>query len=119
VRGHIGIPGNERVDEIADGLARQVPVTLYDGPLATYPIAILDIPEDTALPERSSSGARGAKSAPHSYLSVVDGQPMRHATWADCERRVKGRSGAKFKKATSAADEIAILRGWHIEPDKL
>jgi ribonuclease HI len=39
---------------------------------------------------------------------------MRHATWADCERRVKGRSGARFKKALTAADESAILRDWRV-----
>ena len=27
VRGHSGIPGNERVDAIADGLARGLPIT--------------------------------------------------------------------------------------------
>jgi ribonuclease HI len=42
---------------------------------------------------------------------------MRHATWADCERRVKGRSGARFKKAMSAADEAAILREWRVDLD--
>src|SRR5919112_1407572 len=34
VRGHSGIPGNERVDAIADGLARGEAITLYQGPLA-------------------------------------------------------------------------------------
>jgi ribonuclease HI len=42
---------------------------------------------------------------------------MRHATWAECERRVKGRSGARFKKAISAADESAILRSWQVNID--
>ena len=37
---------------------------------------------------------------------------MRHRTWAECESRVKGKSGARFKKATSAEDEAAILRAW-------
>jgi ribonuclease HI len=41
---------------------------------------------------------------------------MRHATWAECEHRVKGRSGARFKKATSAGDEAAILREWQVDP---
>jgi ribonuclease HI len=41
---------------------------------------------------------------------------MRHASWGECERRVKGRSGAKFKKATSATDEAAILRSWGSDP---
>jgi ribonuclease HI len=119
VRGHVGTPGNERVDEIADGLARQARVTLYRGALATYPLAILDVPADTSLPARTDSASRKGKPPAHSYLSVVDGTPMRHATWAECERRVKGRSGALFKKATSAADEAAILRSWRIDPGAL
>jgi ribonuclease HI len=115
VRGHVGTPGNERVDAIADGLAQQRPVTLYSGPLIAYEVAILDLPSDTTVPARKAgSGSSGGKA--HSYLSVVDGQAIRHATWADCERRVKGRSGARFKKAMSAADEIAILRGWNVDP---
>src|SRR5947208_566865 len=75
--------------------------------------ALLDIPDDTGLPARSpGTSAAGRRSAAHSYLSVVDGQLGRHATWAECERRVKGRSGARFKKAMSPADEEAILRSW-------
>lgn len=113
VRGHTGIPGNERVDEIANAFALKRRVELYDGPLIRYPIAVLDLPDDTSVPKRSTStGSSKGKAAAFSYLSVVDGQPMRHATWAECERRVKGRSGAKFKKAMSAAEEAVILRGW-------
>jgi ribonuclease HI len=121
VRGHVGIPGNERVDAIADGLAQQHDVALYAGPLTGYAHAVLDLPDDTTVPKRtgaatSGAASRGKSGPPHSYLSVVDGKPMRHATWADCERRVKGRSGARFKKAMDAADEAAILRGWKIDP---
>jgi ribonuclease HI len=50
----------------------------------------------------------------------VDGVPMRHATWTECEQRVKGRSGARYKKATSAAEEATILRGWGLDgPGKI
>jgi ribonuclease HI len=121
VRGHSGIPGNERVDAIADGLARGLPITFYCGPLGGYTIPIFDLPDDTSVPKRrdASGAGRSSKAAAYSYLSLVDGAVMRHATWADCERRVKGRSGARFKKAISAADESAILRGWHVNPDVL
>ena len=126
VRGHSGIPGNERVDAIADGFAVKGSVPLYDGPLLGYDVAILDIPDDTSVPKRSGAGAGAggtglpkSKGPAYSYLSVVDGTPMRHSTWADCERRVKGRSGARFKKATSAADEMAILKAWNVNPTAL
>ncbi|MGE3705906.1 MAG: RNase H family protein, partial [Vicinamibacterales bacterium] len=121
VRGHVGTPGNERVDRIADAFATQAPVSLYDGPLVGYDVAVHDLPDDTAVPARGSSGSNGrpSKGPAYSYLSVVDGRPMRHATWAECERRVKGRSGARFKKATSADDEAAILRSWRIDPREL
>jgi ribonuclease HI len=121
VRGHVGTPGNERVDEIAVAFALQKPEQLYRGPLAGYACDILKLPEETTLPERSSiSNSTGpTKRAAHSYLSVVDGVPMRHSNWAECERRVKGRSGARFKKSTSAADEVAILREWGIEPSRI
>jgi len=117
VRGPAGIPGNERVDEIADGLAQGKTITLYHGPLIDYPHAILDLPSETDVPARapSSNTASRSRGTPHSYLSLVDGQLERHATWADCERRVKGRAGARYKKAMTPADETAIRREWRIE----
>src|SRR3954469_912777 len=71
VRGHIGIPGNERVDEIATAFAIQKMPRLYEGPIAEYTVQILEIPSDTSLPQASadkSSGA-GASKKPFSYLS--------------------------------------------------
>jgi ribonuclease HI len=118
VRGHIGTPGNERVDEIADRHARGLPVELFDGALSDYAVDVMDVPEDTSVPVRSGTGSK-PKVAAHSYLSVVDGVPIRHATWAECEQRVKGRSGAKFKKSASPADEVAILRSWNVDPNAL
>ena len=79
-------------------------------------------PSDTNVPVRRAapgSPSSRAGTTAHSYLSVGDGTAQRHATWADCERRVKGRSGARFKKALSADDEVAILRGWDIDPGSL
>ena len=117
VKGHEGTPGNERVDQIAVAYSQQRCEALYDGPLDGYGLPILDLPDTSEPPARPAGSASGThtRAAAHSYLSVVDGVLMRHATWAECEGRVKGRSGARFKKAMSAADEVAILRGWGIE----
>lgn len=118
VRGHIGIPGNERVDEIANACALGDEPGLYEGPLREYPWKVLEIPDDTSVPQPgNAAGKAGAKKAAYSYLSVVDGVPMRHSTWPDCERRVKGRSGARFKKSANAEDEAKILREWGFNPD--
>jgi ribonuclease HI len=121
VRGHVGTPGNERADQISVAFAQQQPPDLYVGPLDGYALPILQLPDDTTLPKRSAGAGTAAKAkvAAYSYLSVVGGVPMRHVTWADCERRVKGQSGARFKKATNAADEFAILSGWGIDPSRL
>jgi len=116
VRGHSGVPGNERVDEIASAWASAERPTLYRGPLARYPVPVLDLPEDTRVPDRTSRSRRRRAAGPYSYLSLVDGRLERHATWAECERRVKGRSGARFKKAMSAEEEAEILHTWGLAP---
>jgi ribonuclease HI len=116
VRGHVGTPGNERCDEIAVGFALGQSPTLYRGMLAQYPIDVRSVPRNTSVPERprASAGSGAAAKKAYAYLSVVDGVPMRHATWSECEQRVKGRSGARFKKAMSAAEEATILRAWGV-----
>ena len=121
VRGHVGTPGNERVDAIAVAFSLQQPADLYQGPLDGYTVLVHELPEDTALPKRPAGAASSGKSkaAAHSYLSVVGGVPMRHRTWAECEARVKGQSGARYKKSVSRDDESLILRGWGIDPSRL
>lgn len=116
VRGHTGNPGNERCDEIAVAFSQGRYESLYSGPLKGYGIAVLDFPEAGPLPEMRP---KEEKKVAYSYLSMVDGVPMRHKDWPSCERRVKGRSGAKFKKAMSAAEESAILGDWGVSPGRL
>ncbi len=112
VRGHQGTPGNERVDEIATGFTQGRYVTLYRGSLLQYSIAIYDIPEDTSLPEMRP---KEEKKAAQSYLSLVNGVFSKHATWKECEAHVKGRPGAKFKKAMNDSDEEKIKSEWGIK----
>jgi ribonuclease HI len=120
VRGHVGTPGNERVDAIAVAFSLQQPADLYEGALDGYPLSVLQLPDDTTLPKRpAAAGSRApSKTAAHSYVSIVDGVPMRHRTWAECEARVKGRTGARFKKAVSQIDESRILREWGVGPSQ-
>lgn len=113
VRGHAGVPGNERVDEIAVHFSKKRSASLYEGPLRGYSIALLDLPEDQPLPEMRPREETAPKAA-HSYLSLVNGTLERHATWKECEARVKGRPGAKFKKAMSAEEEAKIRKDWGV-----
>lgn len=116
IRGHTGNPGNERCDEISVRFSKGQWVDLYKGPLVGYSVAVYDFPEDVPLPEMRP---KQEKQKAHSYLSILGGTPMRHQTWAACEKRVKGQSGAKFKKAMSASDESEILQSWGVSTAKL
>jgi ribonuclease HI len=115
VRGHIGTAGNERVDAIATAFAKGRSIQLYRGPLLKYDVAIYDLPDDTSLPEMRP---KEEKKAAHSYLSLVNGVLERHTDWKSCEARVKGRSGAKFKKTTSSSNEAEILAAWGVSEKK-
>lgn len=108
-RGHVGTPGNERCDEIAVAFSQGKWISLYEGSLLQYSVAIYDVPEDSSLPEMRP---KEAKKPAYSYLSVLGGIVYRHSDWASCEKRVKGQSGAKFKKAMTAEDEKSILKEW-------
>lgn len=117
VRGHTGNPGNERCDEIAVSYSKGVAVRLFSGRSRDYGHSIFALPPDVPIPD--TKGQKGEKKAAHSYLSLLGGTPMRHGSWADCERRVKGQPGARFKKAASAQDEVEILRSWGVDPARL
>jgi ribonuclease HI len=112
VRGHVGVPGNERVDEIAVAFSKGRSTKLYTGPLQGYSVAVHELPEDTSLPEEKP---RQEKAPAYSYLSEVGRTVVRHATWAECERRVKGVPGARFKKTRSAQDEAKVLEDWGVK----
>ena len=116
VRGHTGNPGNERVDEIAVSFSKGKPSRLFNGSLNNYKVPVYDIPEAEPLPEMKP---KTEKKAAYSYLSEVAGTVARHKSWASCEARVKGRSGARFKKAMSQAEESQILIEWGAAQDRV
>lgn len=116
VPGHAGVPGNERCDRIAVGYSKKTRVVLFRGHESDYQHDLTVLPADAPLPEMKQ---RKAKPKAFSYLSVIGGDVIRHESWASCEARVKGRSGARFKKSTSAQNEIEILETWGLAPSKL
>ena len=110
-RGHSGDLGNERCDEIAGWFSKSV--------------AALRAPGRAFVP-RGSAGAPAAASAfsgrpagrgnppGTSYVSVVDGIVKRHATWPECEARVRGVGRARYKKVRSPQEEREVLQKWGI-----
>lgn len=115
-RGHRGTPGNERCDELSVQASRGQRLDLYRGPLSGYGYDVMPPPEPEALPEMK---AKVEKVKAHSYLSDLGGVVSRHKDWPSCEAKVKGRSGAKFKKALSPEDEASILKSWGLDPSKV
>jgi len=110
VGGHIGILGNERCDHIATALADGRKISLYKGPLGAYDLPdILNISHDEGeLKKKKSSSARASGKA-YSYVSMVSGVIETHKTWAECEKRVKGAAGAKYRKSFDLEDEQRII----------
>lgn len=111
VRGHVGIPGNERVDDIARELAEGTNIELYRGTLSGYPEQnILTVPKTDPNSVEIKKKVTGKA---YSYLSLIDDTVERHSTWTECEARVHGQN-AKFKKAMSADHEQEILKEWGV-----
>ena len=109
VPGHVGIVGNERADAIASQFGEGKRVDLYQGPREGYGYEIENVAYDEKkAAERSMARKRQSQKA-YSYVSKVDGVIKTHATWTECEARVKGKKGARFKKAISAAEESEII----------
>lgn len=114
VKGHSGVPANERCDEIAVSFSQGRRPTLFSGNLLNYDVPVFDLPPDRPLPDMRARSEEKEKA--YSYLSEVGGIVIRHSTWAECERRVKGVSGARFKKSKSQTDELEILSSWGVDP---
>jgi ribonuclease HI len=111
VRGHAGHPENERANTIAQAYAaRRTPP----------PAAAL--PPGAGTPPAADLIARiaAARPAGQTYLSLLGrGGLMRHRTWPECQARVHGVPGARYKKCRSVDEEIATVRAWGLAPEDL
>ncbi|MEK7460118.1 MAG: RNase H family protein [Patescibacteria group bacterium] len=111
--GHAGIAGNDRADDIATMCADGEKVKLYDGAREAYEVDLIPHKGDPKLLAlKKTKSKTNSKVKAYSYLSLVGGRLMKHGTWAECEARVKGVRGTKFKKSTSHEDERAIIKAW-------
>ncbi len=103
LKGHAGIPANERCDVIATSFADKKPAILYHGAFSRYGVPLSTTTNGTSIESKSKS-----RSKAYSYVSEVDGKIMTHKTWEECKARVNGVK-ARFKKSTSPFDEEQII----------
>ncbi|MEN9649208.1 MAG: hypothetical protein RL094_175 [Candidatus Parcubacteria bacterium] len=107
LKGHSGVPGNERCDVISTEFADEKDVELYKGTLSAYGIKY--VMNTSVLPVSQTKKKSSSSEKAYSYVSLVDGNIETHTNWGDCEKRVKGASKARFKKSFSKEDEAAII----------
>lgn len=107
IYGHSGIPGNERCDVIATSMADKTPITLYNGDAGAYPV---NLDQAGVVFGTARSATKPKSSKAYSYVSSIKGVVKDHKTWTECEARVKGEPHARYKKALSKEDEIALVQ---------
>lgn len=114
VAGHSGLFGNERVDQIATEFADNARPILFIGNLTQYETllggSVFAVDPNAEVTVKKPSKKKSSAAA-YSYVSEVDGDVKTHATWAECEKRVKGKK-ARFKKVFSADEERSLTQEW-------
>ncbi len=115
VRGHAGHPLNERCDELAVACARGETPELRTGDVASLPS------RQSAAASHAGSNQDPSSPAPSGqkpwYISLVNGELRRHATWPECQQTVSGAPRARYRKVTGPEQERAILSEWGCRPD--
>ncbi len=119
VRGHSGDPNNERVDDIARGFAQGASPALFRGqsgsPSDPVAAACHAIPVAASHQAKRRTPRVAAFDRPR-YVSIVRGNVALDDAWALCEARVRGVSGARYKKVRNAEELAAFCVKHGIEP---
>ena len=109
VEGHSGLVANERVDEIATASADGKLALLFSGSYADY-IKMLGADIFHVISDTKSKKSSSKTGKAYSYISLIDGVIRTDKTWAECEKRVKGKKGARYKKALNEEEEKTIIK---------
>ncbi len=122
VPGHSAVAGNEFVDEWAVEAAQSLKGREKSWSLDKFPCAeaFSEWPREreskkSSSPRSSASPKSKASGGKAFYVSYVKGQLVRHSTWPECEARVKGTSGARFKKVKSESELGEVLKSWGLK----
>jgi ribonuclease HI len=134
VRGHSGDPNNERVDAIARAFARGTATPLFCGqsgapgdPVVTPSgnaspvIPLPTLSERSASSPGATASAQGSRAAlPKArYISIVHGVVALDDEWAACAARVRGASGARYKKVRTAEELASFCAEHGVAPPQL
>ncbi len=118
VKGHGGELYNERCDELAVSAALGKKENHFKGSQKDYDKFLKDI-GTTKKSKSSKTKTTNRKALPsgpaYSYVSMVGGKIYADKTWAECEARVKGKKGAKYKKVFSKAEETALVQDYTLD----
>lgn len=110
VRGHTGNPNNERVDDIARAFASGQTPKLYYGPVGALADPVREpAPNEARTPPSVQSAP--SRSKPQ-YVSIIQGVAAVDQDWPSCEARVRGVSGARYKKVRTL-EELAEFCAKH------
>lgn len=114
VSGHAGLRGNERVDEICTNAADKTQQVLFVGPLDDYESiiggSVFDVNEEAMA--KNTKTKKSSSRLAYSYVSMIGGLVEVHKTWPECEKRVKGKRGAKYQKVFSENEETELIKEW-------
>jgi len=121
VYGHRGDPNNERVDHIARAYAAGTCPALFCG-LAGAPDDPVSGPAaivpPTPLVSETIAKSQGLTRAPGPvrYASIVEGVVAIDTNWAACAARVRGVSGARYRKVRTPEEFAAFCAAYGVEP---
>ena len=112
VSGHSGELYNERCDELAVAYALGKKPELFKGKVNDYEKFL----EGAGTVVKQGRAKKPKNSGPaYSYVSLVNGKVHVDTTWADCEKRVKGKKGAKYKKVFSKEEETELIQDYTLQ----
>lgn len=117
VAGHRGVHLNERCDAIATSFSANNTTILFRGNIKDYEKLFGKI-EDKKVKVKDGNNKKktsSKKGEAYSYVSLVGGKAYADKTWGECEKRVKGKSGAKYKKVFSKEEEQDLVAEWTLK----
>lgn len=120
VSGHDGVHLNERCDVIATGFSANSHPILFTGSQKDYVklfgVSLADHSENKKMINKIIKIKKSSsKDVAYSYVSMVSGKIHTDKTWVACEKRVKGKSGAKYQKVYSKQEEQELIGLWSLK----